>query len=56
MCAPISIWWKNDTYYQIWPGSYKDSNGDAVGDIPGVISTLDYLKELGKHHLALSHL
>lgn len=40
-------WWKNSTVYQIWPASYKDSNGDGVGDIPGIISTLDYLKDLG---------
>jgi alpha-glucosidase len=40
-------WWKDGTVYQIWPASYKDSNGDGVGDIPGIISTLDYLKDLG---------
>lgn len=40
-------WWKNAICYQIWPASYKDSNGDGFGDIPGVISTLDYLKDLG---------
>ncbi|ODQ79307.1 glycoside hydrolase family 13 protein [Babjeviella inositovora NRRL Y-12698] len=40
-------WWKNATVYQIWPASYKDSNGDGVGDIPGIISTLDYVKDLG---------
>ncbi|KAK6461330.1 glycoside hydrolase superfamily [Scheffersomyces coipomensis] len=40
-------WWKESTVYQIWPASYKDSNGDGIGDIPGIISTLDYLKFLG---------
>lgn len=40
-------WWKDGTVYQIWPASYKDSNGDGVGDIRGIISTLDYLKDLG---------
>lgn len=40
-------WWKDATVYQIWPASYKDSNGDGLGDIPGIISTLDYLKDLG---------
>ncbi|CAI5758740.1 unnamed protein product [Candida verbasci] len=40
-------WWKTATIYQIWPASYKDSNGDGIGDIPGIISTLDYLKDLG---------
>lgn len=42
-----SIWWKDAIIYQIWPASYKDSNGDGMGDIPGIISTLDYLKDLG---------
>lgn len=40
-------WWKNATIYQIWPASYKDSNGDGLGDINGIIETLDYLKDLG---------
>lgn len=40
-------WWKDASIYQIWPASYKDSNGDGVGDIPGIISTLDYVKNLG---------
>ncbi|KAI9732163.1 MAG: hypothetical protein M1834_004260 [Cirrosporium novae-zelandiae] len=41
------IWWKDATVYQIWPASFKDSNGDGMGDIQGIISKLDYLKELG---------
>ncbi|MCJ1351416.1 MAG: hypothetical protein MMC33_001400 [Icmadophila ericetorum] len=40
-------WWKDGVVYQIWPASYKDSNSDGMGDIPGIISTLDYLKDLG---------
>ncbi|KAK6198483.1 glycoside hydrolase superfamily [Scheffersomyces amazonensis] len=40
-------WWKESIVYQIWPASYKDSNGDGVGDIRGIVDTLDYLKELG---------
>ncbi|ABN67312.1 alpha-glucosidase maltase [Scheffersomyces stipitis CBS 6054] len=40
-------WWKTSTVYQIWPASYKDSNGDGIGDIKGIISTLDYLRDLG---------
>ncbi|KAG7666305.1 MAL6 [[Candida] subhashii] len=47
-------WWKHATIYQIWPASYKDSNGDGVGDIPGIISTLDYLKDLGVDIIWLS--
>lgn len=41
------IWWKEALIYQIYPSSYFDSNGDGMGDIPGIISKLDYIKELG---------
>ncbi|AZB42009.1 alpha-glucosidase [Bacillus sp. FJAT-42376] len=41
------IWWKEAVVYQIYPRSFMDSNGDGVGDIKGIISKLDYLKELG---------
>jgi alpha-glucosidase len=47
-------WWKNGTVYQIYPSSFKDSNGDGVGDIPGIISKLDYLKDLGVDIIWLS--
>ena len=40
-------WWKEAVVYQIYPRSFMDSNGDGVGDINGIISKLDYLKELG---------
>ncbi|MBO9129121.1 alpha-glucosidase [Bacillus sp. 165] len=40
-------WWKEATAYQIYPRSFMDSNGDGIGDIQGIISKLDYLKELG---------
>ena len=40
-------WWKEAVVYQIYPRSFCDSNGDGIGDLQGVISKLDYLKELG---------
>jgi glycosidase len=40
-------WWKESSVYQIWPASFKDSNGDGIGDIPGIVSKLDYIKQLG---------
>ncbi len=40
-------WWKNAVVYQIYPKSFQDSNGDGYGDIRGMISRLDYLKDLG---------
>ncbi|PGH01631.1 hypothetical protein AJ79_07879 [Helicocarpus griseus UAMH5409] len=40
-------WWKESSVYQIYPASFKDSNGDGIGDIPGIISELDYIKNLG---------
>ena len=41
------VWWKEAVGYQIYPRSFKDSNNDGIGDIIGIISKLDYLKELG---------
>ncbi len=38
-------WWQNAVIYQIYPKSFQDSNGDGIGDLPGIIDRLDYLKE-----------
>ncbi len=40
-------WWKEAVVYQIYPRSFYDSNGDGIGDLPGIIEKLDYLQELG---------
>ncbi|KYG69614.1 glucohydrolase [Bdellovibrio bacteriovorus] len=45
--APSKKWWKESVVYQVYPRSFMDSNGDGMGDLKGVISKLDYLKELG---------
>ena len=41
------VWWKEAVAYQIYPRSFMDSNGDGIGDLNGIISKLDYLKDLG---------
>jgi alpha-glucosidase len=47
-------WWKESVAYQVYPRSFMDSNGDGIGDLKGVTSKLDYLKELGIDVLWLS--
>ena len=41
------IWWKEAVVYQVYPSSFKDTNGDGWGDVRGITSKLDYLKSLG---------
>jgi alpha-glucosidase len=47
-------WWQKAVFYQIYPRSYADANGDGIGDIPGIISRLDYLQDLGIDAIWLS--
>ncbi len=47
-------WWQSAIFYQIYPRSYYDSNGDGIGDIAGIISKLDYLQNLGIDAIWLS--
>jgi alpha-glucosidase len=47
-------WWRHGVFYQIYPRSFQDSNGDGVGDIRGIVDRLPYLKELGVDAIWLS--
>lgn len=47
-------WWKQSVVYQIYPRSFRDSNGDGIGDIQGIIEKLDYLEDLGVDVIWLS--
>ncbi|MFP4642745.1 MAG: glycoside hydrolase family 13 protein [Spirochaetales bacterium] len=48
------MWWKRAVVYQIYPRSFQDSNGDGIGDLPGIVERLDYLSELGIDTIWLS--
>ena len=54
MSSKHTNWYKNAVIYQIYPRSFCDSNNDGLGDIQGIISKLDYLKELGVNCVWLS--
>ena len=41
-------WWKSAVFYQIYPKSFQDTDGDGVGDLRGIISRLDYLQKLSE--------
>jgi alpha-glucosidase len=47
-------WWKRAVFYQIYPRSFADSNGDGVGDLPGILSRLDHVASLGVDAIWLS--
>jgi alpha-glucosidase len=48
------FWWQHGVIYQIYPRSFKDSNADGVGDLPGIIEQLDYLSWLGVNAIWIS--
>lgn len=47
MPSGANAWWRDAVIYQVYPRSFADSTGDGIGDIPGIISRIDYLKNLG---------
>lgn len=58
LCSDLIIaqkdWWETAVFYQIYPRSFKDSNGDGIGDLNGIIEKLPYLKEIGVNATWLS--
>ena len=52
--SQVEHWWQRAVIYQIYPRSYQDSDGDGVGDLPGVERRLDHLAALGVDTLWLS--
>ena len=52
----MSDWYKEAVIYQIWPRSFKDGNGDGIGDLWGVLEKLDYIKSLGATAILFSPL
>lgn len=47
-------WWRNTTIYQVYPRSFSDSNGDGIGDLPGIIESLDHVSDMGFETLWVS--
>ncbi len=50
----LQQWWQSAVFYQIYPRSFADGNGDGIGDLPGIIARLDYLADLGVDAIWLS--
>lgn len=53
-CTVQPVWWKEAVFYQVYPCSFKDSNGDGIGDLGGILEKLDYIKMLGIDAIWLS--
>lgn len=53
-CSSPRVWWRNAVFYQVYPKSFADANGDGIGDLAGVCQRLDYLAQLGVDALWLS--
>jgi len=47
-------WWRGGVIYQVYPRSFQDSNGDGIGDLPGILRRLDHIAKLGVDALWLS--
>ena len=52
--TPVADWWKQAVVYQVYPRSFRDANGDGLGDIAGVVDRMDYLQKLGVNAIWLS--
>ena len=52
--AASTAWWRGAAIYQIYPRSFSDSNGDGIGDLPGITEKLDYVRDLGVDGIWLS--
>ena len=52
--GPVRPWWEPGVIYQVYPRSFQDSNGDGIGDLPGIIDRLDHLVDLGVDAIWLS--
>ena len=48
-------WWRHGIFYQVYPRSFQDTDGDGVGDIRGIIERLPYLTSLGVNAITSSH-
>ncbi|KAL6250791.1 alpha-glucosidase maltase [Rhinocladiella similis] len=54
IATPQKTWWKDAVVYQIWPASFKDSDGDGLGDLKGISDKLDYIRDLGANVIWIS--